>query len=68
VGGCGLGEGERGVEQGDQATGRGERDPARLAHASGELRRYARTINVRLADVAREVTDGRLDTTLLPRT
>jgi hypothetical protein len=28
------------------------------------VRRYARTNNLRLADVARVVTEGRLDTTL----
>jgi hypothetical protein len=45
-----------------------ERRRVDMHEAFASLRRYARTNDLRLADVARDVTEGRLDTTLLPRT
>jgi hypothetical protein len=45
-----------------------ERAASTWHEAFASLRRYARTNDLRLADVARDVTEGRLDTTLLPRT
>jgi AmiR/NasT family two-component response regulator len=49
----------------EQAKGMvAERRRIDMHEAFATVRRYARTNNLRLADVARVVTEGRLDTTL----